>query len=93
MRANEGFLYPLENYLLFLPKPVTLIPLREIGNATFSRVGSAMTSSRFFDIKINTRSGVSYQFSNLNREEYSNILSFLNIKGITVRKDMAEEVR
>ncbi|RKP10250.1 hypothetical protein THASP1DRAFT_13102 [Thamnocephalis sphaerospora] len=91
MKANEGFLYPLENYLLFLPKPVTLIPLRDISNATFSRVGSAMTGSRFFDVKINTRSGVGYQFSNLNREEYANLLAFLNAKGVTVRKDMAEE--
>ncbi|RKP23665.1 structure-specific recognition protein-domain-containing protein [Syncephalis pseudoplumigaleata] len=67
LKANEGFIYPLENYLLFLPKPVTLVPLREISSVVFSRLSNAMTTSRFFDVKINTRSGVSHQFSNLNR--------------------------
>ncbi|KAI8055438.1 hypothetical protein BDF22DRAFT_742028 [Syncephalis plumigaleata] len=92
LKANEGFIYPLENYLLFLPKPVTLVPLREISSVVFSRVSNAITTSRFFDIKINTRSGVSHQFSNLNREEYTNVLSYLNTKGVTVRKDPAEEL-
>ncbi|KAI9595568.1 structure-specific recognition protein-domain-containing protein [Syncephalis fuscata] len=92
LKANEGFIYPLENYLLFLPKPVTLIPLRDITTVVFSRVGSAITSSRFFDVKINTRSGTSHQFSNLNREEYTNFLEYLNTKGVSVRKDQPEEI-
>ncbi|KAG0255512.1 FACT complex subunit [Mortierella polycephala] len=91
MKANEGFIYPLDKSFLFIPKPPTFIPHSEIGSVTFSRVGGgASSASRTFDLKFNMKSGVDYSFSSINREEYANLNEFLQIKKIKT-KSMDEE--
>ena len=40
LKASEGILYPLEKYLLFVPKPTILIELDDIDYVTFSRYPS-----------------------------------------------------
>jgi FACT complex subunit SSRP1/POB3 len=37
LKASEGILYPLEKYLLFVPKPTILIDLDDVDHVTFSR--------------------------------------------------------
>ncbi|OBZ84584.1 FACT complex subunit pob3 [Choanephora cucurbitarum] len=92
MKANEGFLYPLEKSLLFIPKPPTFIPLNEISVVTFSRVGGqAGGSSRTFDMKINLKSGNDIQFSSINREEYANIEDYLKQKKIKIKSEGNED--
>ncbi|KAI8982116.1 hypothetical protein BDF20DRAFT_973230 [Mycotypha africana] len=87
MKANEGFLYPLEKSLLFIPKPPTFIPLNEIGVVTFSRVGQTGGSSRTFDMKFSMKSGNDIQFSSINREEYANIEDYLKQKKIKIKSE------
>ncbi|GAN00714.1 FACT complex subunit pob3 [Mucor ambiguus] len=91
MKANEGFLYPLEKSLLFIPKPPTFIPLNEIGVVTFSRVGQSGGSSRTFDMKFNMKSGNDIQFSSINREEYANIEEYLKQKKIKIKSEGNED--
>ncbi|KAI8393746.1 uncharacterized protein BYT42DRAFT_552134 [Radiomyces spectabilis] len=92
MKANEGYLYPLEKSFLFIPKPPTFIPFNEIGVVTFSRVGSTSGgSSRTFDMKFHMRAGNDVQFSSINREEYANLEDFLKSKGVKVKSEAAEE--
>lgn len=92
MKANEGFLYPLEKSLLFLPKPPTLILHSEIGVVTFSRVGTTTGgSSRTFDMKFHMKGGNEIQISSINREEYANIQDFLKQKRIKVKTVGTEE--
>ncbi|KAK9764011.1 FACT complex subunit [Basidiobolus ranarum] len=92
MKANEGFLYPLEKCFMFIPKPPTFIPHSEVGSVTFSRVGSAATSSvRTFDVKFNMKSGTDYQFSSINREEYTNLEEFLKSKKIKMKSELGDE--
>ncbi|KAI9022880.1 hypothetical protein CLU79DRAFT_702178 [Phycomyces nitens] len=92
MKANEGYLYPLEKCFLFIPKPPTFIPLNEIGVVTFSRVGtSAGASSRTFDMKFHMKSGNDIQFSSINREEYANLEDFMKQKKIKVKSENNEE--
>jgi structure-specific recognition protein 1 len=92
MKANEGFLYPLEKSLLFIPKPPTFIPLNEIGVVTFSRVGQQSGgSSRTFDMKFNMKSGNDIQFSSINREEYANIEDYLKQKKIKIKSEGNED--
>ncbi|CAO3628976.1 unnamed protein product [Mucor hiemalis] len=91
MKANEGFLYPLEKSLLFIPKPPTFIPLNEIGVVTFSRVGQSGGSSRTFDMKFNMTSGNDIQFSSINREEYANIEDYLKQKKIKIKSEGNED--
>jgi structure-specific recognition protein 1 len=75
MKANEGYLYPLEKCFLFIPKPPTFIPNQDIESVTFARISSAAAGSRgfdaggsrTFDIKFTMKSGLEYQFSSINR--------------------------
>ncbi|KAI8989988.1 hypothetical protein BDB01DRAFT_779623 [Pilobolus umbonatus] len=87
MKANEGFLYPLDKSLLFIPKPTTFIPLNEIGVVTFSRVGQSGGSSRTFDMKFNMKGGNDIQFSSINREEYANLEDYLKQKKIKIKSE------
>ncbi|KAI8147611.1 hypothetical protein BJV82DRAFT_507931 [Fennellomyces sp. T-0311] len=92
MKANEGYLYPLEKSFLFIPKPPTFIPFSEIGVVTFSRVGTTSGgSSRTFDMKFHMKGGNDIQFSSINREEYANMEDFLRQKRIKVKSVQNEE--
>lgn len=92
MKANEGYLYPLEKSFLFIPKPPTFIPHSEIGVVTFSRIGTTSgTSSRTFDMKFHMKGGNDIQFSSINREEYANLEDFLKSKKIKIKSVAAEE--
>ncbi|KAG0173932.1 FACT complex subunit [Apophysomyces sp. BC1034] len=92
LKANEGYLYPLDKSFLFIPKPPTFIPLNEIGVVTFSRLGtSSGGSSRTFDMKFRMKSGNTVQFSSINREEYANLEDFLKQKKIKIKSEGNEE--
>ncbi|CAO3587986.1 unnamed protein product [Absidia cylindrospora] len=92
MKANEGYLYPLEKSFLFIPKPTTFIPFNEIGVVNFTRVGTQTGgSSRTFDMKFHMKSGSDYQFSSINREEYSSLEDFLRQKNIKVKSENVQE--
>ncbi|KAI8089416.1 uncharacterized protein BX664DRAFT_280352 [Halteromyces radiatus] len=92
MKANEGYLYPLEKSFLFIPKPTTFIPFNEIGVVNFSRVGTQSGgSSRTFDMKFHMKSGSDIQFSSINREEYSSLEDFLRQKNIKVKSENVQE--
>lgn len=93
LKASEGYLYPLENCFMFVPKPTVYIPLSEIKVVTFSRVGAqASTSSRTFDMSITLiNNGGEHQFSNIDREEQSNLESYIKSRNIKVEDDIAEQ--
>ncbi|CAB4434320.1 unnamed protein product [Rhizophagus irregularis] len=97
LKANEGYLYPLEKCFLFVPKPPTYLPFSEILSVTFSRVSASLTKKndlggpRTFDMKFNMRSGTEFGFSSLNREEYEVLELYLRSKNIKTIKDTADE--
>lgn len=66
LRANPGLLYPLEKALLFIHKPSVLIRFEEVSSVNFARVSGAGTI-RSFDFEVETKTGVSYTFSNIAR--------------------------
>ncbi|OZJ01642.1 hypothetical protein BZG36_05293 [Bifiguratus adelaidae] len=91
MKANEGYLYPLEKCFLFIPKPPTFIPISDIGSVTFSRVGnSSVGNSKTFDIKFNMKTGNDFQFSSINREEYQRLDEYLKQKKIKTKSELNE---
>ncbi|CAG8487824.1 9224_t:CDS:10 [Ambispora leptoticha] len=91
MKANEGYLYPLEKCFLFIPKPPTFIPIQDIISVTFSRVSSSASSSRTFDLKFNLKNKTEIQFSSINREEHKNIEDWMKTKNINAQNDMTED--
>ncbi|CAG8650002.1 340_t:CDS:2 [Ambispora leptoticha] len=91
MKANEGYLYPLEKCFLFIPKPPTFIPIQDIVSVTFSRVSNNASSSRTFDLKFNLKNKSAIQFSSINREEHKNIEEWMKSKNINAQNDMTED--
>jgi len=87
LKANEGYLYPLERAFFFLPKPVTLISYKDIISVEFARVSSTAsnTSTRNFDFVVEMKGGSGYQFFNIARQEYSNFFEFLRGKNIRIK--------
>ncbi|RKP13079.1 structure-specific recognition protein-domain-containing protein [Piptocephalis cylindrospora] len=90
-KANEGFLFPMESHLVFLPKPPIILSHKEVGNVVFMRADSALTSSaRTFDLKINLRNGNEHIFSNISKEEHPPLVAYMRNRGIKVVKDLSE---
>jgi len=87
LKASEGILYPLERYLLFVPKPTILIDLDDINHVTFSRVAASVTATRTFDLTVEL-GGTSHAFLNLNREEQKNLEPYFKSKKIKIRNDL-----
>lgn len=90
-KANEGFFYPLEKSIFFIPKPPIYMPHADIGSVEFSRVGSS-SSNRSFDMKVFLKNGTDFQFSNIMKEEFSSLENYLNEKGIRFKNEISEEV-
>lgn len=87
LKAEDGVLYPLEKSFFFLPKPPTLILHEEIEYLEFERHGAAGTSSmssHYFDLIIKLKSEQEHQFRNIQRNEYHNLFSFINTKGLKI---------
>ncbi|EFA86245.1 structure-specific recognition protein 1 [Heterostelium album PN500] len=89
LKANEGYLYPLDRSFFFIHKPPTLIKYTDIQIVEFSRApvafGSRNTSnSRTFDLNITLKDSTTIQFTNILKEEYSLLFNFIQNKQIKI---------
>ncbi|KAJ3391548.1 FACT complex subunit [Lobulomyces angularis] len=91
MKANEALVYPMEKYILSIPKPPILLPHNQIVAVTFSRVGGGSSGTKTFEVKISMDSGVEWSFSSIPREEYQTLVEYCQQKHLTVENEMAEE--
>ena len=80
IKASEGFLYPLERALLFLPKPTLLLPHQDCtGGFVLCRVGAGSGNPRSFDLKLRTPAA-EHLFSNINKDELDGLIEYLRAK-------------
>ncbi|CAI7848416.1 unnamed protein product [Closterium sp. NIES-53] len=86
LKAEEGYLYPLEKSFFFLPKPPTLVLHDEVEYVEFERhgAGTSSISSSYFDLVIRLRSEQEHQFRNIRRNEYHNLFSFFSDKRLKI---------
>ncbi|KAK9323930.1 hypothetical protein V1517DRAFT_318811 [Lipomyces orientalis] len=91
LKASEGYLYLLEKSFLFIPKPTVYMAHSDVSSVTLSRVGGSVSSSRTFDITVTLVTGVSHQYSSINREEQSGIESYLKSKNIKIKNDLVDD--
>jgi structure-specific recognition protein 1 len=82
-KANAGFLYPLQKSFIFVTKPVIYIRFEEIRYIEFARADKTM-NVRSFDLHVITRDST-YQFTSIDRDEYTALHSFLDKKRITIK--------
>ena len=90
-KANEGYLYPLDNAFFFLTKPTLYIPFSDVSTVNISRAGQTSTSSRTFDLEIVLRLNKgSTTFGNISKEEQQLLESFLKSKNLRVQNEDKE---
>lgn len=94
VRANEGFLYPLEKQFVFIHKPPIIVRFSEIESVEFQRYAGG---SRNFDLAVNLKdtSIKEYNFSGIDRSDYASLYNFLSSKNIRIRniEEPQEETR
>ncbi|AQZ15642.1 POB3 (YML069W) [Zygosaccharomyces parabailii] len=90
-KANEGYLYPLDNAFFFLTKPTLYIPFIDVSSVNISRAGQASTSSRTFDLEVTLRGnrGIT-TFANISKEEQQLLEQFLKSKNLRVKNEDKE---
>jgi len=81
-RQASGHLYPLEKGFVYVHKPPMYIRFDEIDNVYFGR---SEATTRSFDFEIVQRSGTTINFSNIAKEDYSHLLTFVQEKGLKLR--------
>lgn len=87
-KANEGYLYPLDNAFFFLTKPTLYIPFAEVSSVNISRAGQTSTSSRTFDLEVVLRMNRgSTTFGNISKEEQQLLEQFLKSKNVRVKNE------
>eukprot|EP01111_Echinosteliopsis_oligospora_P012040 TRINITY_DN4092_c0_g1_i1.p1 TRINITY_DN4092_c0_g1~~TRINITY_DN4092_c0_g1_i1.p1 ORF type:complete len:540 (+),score=113.61 TRINITY_DN4092_c0_g1_i1:21-1640(+) len=86
LKANEGFLYPLERSFFFVHKPPTYIRFEEIASVEFARVSSGVNqvSNRTFDLVVQLTDEVVQQFTGILRQEYTTLFNFIVAKKIRI---------
>jgi len=87
LKANDGFLYPLEGSFFFIHKPSTHIHFTEIANIEFARVSTSddKSTNRTFDLVVTLQNNNIFQFTGIQRQEYSPLFEFITSKKITIK--------
>lgn len=72
MKANDGYLYPMDRCFIFIHKPPTYIRYSDITVVEFARVssekqGDIQGGSRTFDLVVYTKGGNDVQFTGMQR--------------------------
>lgn len=89
LRANEGFLYPLEKSFVFIHKPPVLIRFDEVDSVEFQRYAGGQGSTRNFDLSITLskasgETAKEYVFSGIDRADFDSLYNFLSGKKIRI---------
>ena len=84
VRANDGFLYPLNKSFLFIHKPVYYIRHEEIVYLEFNRITECATTGRSFDVNIKTKNET-MSFTGIEKQELKHLIEYLKSKKIKCR--------
>ncbi|OIR57916.1 MAG: FACT complex component POB3 [Amphiamblys sp. WSBS2006] len=81
-KTNEGWLYLLDDFAVFLPKQVLVIRHQDISSVAVFRFDASTRTARTFDVKIYLRTKQTHQFSNILKNEFGPLSQFFKEKGI-----------
>jgi structure-specific recognition protein 1 len=88
LKANEGYLYPLEKSLIFIHKPVVFIQHDDIKYVECIRVTEANTQ-RSFDLNIVTKKE-EFQFLGIERGEFDPLIQYFATKKLKMKNNSEE---
>lgn len=83
LKANDGYLYPLEKCLIFIHKPVVYIPHEDIRHVECSRVHES-NMHKSFDLNIVTKKE-EIQFLGIERSEFEALSNYFSNKKIKIK--------
>jgi structure-specific recognition protein 1 len=86
LKANEGYIYPLERGLIFIHKPVVYISLEDIRHVEFSRISESNIQQRTFDLTI-VKKDESVQFLGIEKHELEVLTTYFQNKKIKVKSN------
>lgn len=91
VKANDGYLYPMDRCFIFIHKPPTYIRYSDITVVEFARVssekqGDIQGGSRTFDLVVYTKGGNDVQFTGMQRTEFKALVNFIQSKGIKIKR-------
>jgi structure-specific recognition protein 1 len=89
LKSHSGLLFPMQRNLLFIHRPTVFIKYEDIQSVEFERYTGPNGSSHTFDLRVQCKSvggdpARDYFFSSIGRDEYSNLLVFLDSKQVTI---------
>ena len=87
MKANDGFLYPLEKAFFFISTKPAMVEYDRVASVEFNRVEQSGTAnaSRSFDLTCALKDGGATQFVNLARSEYKKLYDYLVTRKIRIK--------
>jgi structure-specific recognition protein 1 len=98
LKSQDGFLFPLDRGMFFVPKPATFIRYSDVETVEFTRVGAgaAGLAARTFDMKVVCRASAGegardQVFVSIERAEYPMLKLFLHQRGIRIETDEDSE--
>uniref|UniRef100_A0A915EP54 FACT complex subunit SSRP1 n=1 Tax=Ditylenchus dipsaci TaxID=166011 RepID=A0A915EP54_9BILA len=81
-RQTMGFLYPLEKGFVYVHRPTIYIRYQDVQSVHFAR---SDISTRSFDFEVTQKSGHSFLFNSVGKEEYNKLFDFVREKGLPIR--------
>jgi len=86
VKADDGYLFPLERSFFYISKPTTYLLYDEIAEVEFQRQGGSLSlsSAKTFDIRVVMKNDGEHQFRNIQRAEYQNLFNFIQAKGLRI---------
>ncbi|XP_063086476.1 FACT complex subunit SSRP1-like [Cavia porcellus] len=87
-KASSGLLYPLEQDFIYVHKPPVHVHFHEIACVNFAR---GITTTRFFDLEIETKQGTQFTFSSIQKEEYGKLFDFISAKKLNIKNQELED--
>ena len=87
MKANDGFLFPLEKAFFFISNKPAMVEYDRVASVEFNRVEQSGTAnaSRSFDLTCALKDGGATQFVNLARSEYKKLYDYLVTRKIRIK--------
>lgn len=80
-KGQPGCLYPLKKSFLFVDKPVIWQPYDQVDHVFFM---ASVMRGKSFDFKIQSKNGLAYEFTNIQRDDYKPLFDYLQKVGIPI---------
>mmetsp|Transcript_34348 Transcript_34348/g.47595 ORF Transcript_34348/g.47595 Transcript_34348/m.47595 type:complete len:497 (+) Transcript_34348:15-1505(+) len=92
LKAEDGYLFPLERSFFYIAKPPTLLAYEDVAEVEFQRQGGslALSAAKTFDLKVTMKSDGEVVFRNIQRDEYTSLFDFIQSKGLRIN-NLAEQ--